>query len=401
VKYLSRNIDAVIKKYKTLFPAVALTGPRQSGKSTTLQHLLTDYIYITFDDPINLEFFNNDPKGFIKQYSDKIIFDEAQKVPNLFNYLKMEVDKDRGAYGKYILTGSSQFSFIKNISESLAGRIGMLSLLPFEYVEIPEHLRNNQIVFGSYPELIVRDYKGYREWYASYTSNYVERDVRSLYNIGNLRDFQRFVFLLAANTSQELNMNKYANDIGVTVKTVKAWISVLEASYIVFLLTPYYKNLGKRIVKRPKLYFFDTGLLCYLTGIDNETILNKGPMAGPIFENYVISEIHKSIAHHNVKCELYYFRDNLGIEVDLIMENNEDKTLNFIEIKNNHTPKIRMADPLKKLLELEKDSKHILPFKLKGSLVYKGEGKTEFAENISAYNYKEFLLSNAANPKSI
>jgi predicted AAA+ superfamily ATPase len=376
---------------------VALTGPRQSGKSTTLRQLLTDYAYITFDDPVNLEFFNHDPKGFLKQYPDRIIFDEAQKVPELFHYLKIEIDKDRGNYGKYFLTGSSQFSFIKNITETLAGRIGMLSLLPFECNEIPERMRNDQLVSGSYPELIVRDYAGGREWYASYAANYIDRDVRSLYNIGNLKDFQRLVFLLAANTSQELNMNKYANDIGVTVKTIKAWISVLEASYIIFLLHAYYKNLGKRIVKRPKLYFYDTGLLCYLTGIDSNTLLNKGPLAGPLFENYIIAEMKKSMVLHNRNSKLYYFRSNLGMEADLILDDKDNRILDFIEIKNTHTPKIRMVDSIIKMLELEKQSEHILPYELKGSLIYKGESKDIFTKNISAYNYKDFLLHEAVN----
>jgi len=316
MRYLSRKIEQTIKHYTSIFPAVAVTGPRQSGKSTLLREIFgKKYTYVTFDDPIVVEQFLSDPKGFMAEYNNKIIYDEAQKVPDLFHYLKIEIDNDRNNYGKFLLTGSSQFAFTKNITETLAGRIGMLALLPFQKQEIPQKQQHNQILLGGYPELVNRNYKNTKEWYSAYLSNYLERDVRSLSNIGNMRDFQRLISLLASRTAQELNMSKLAREIGVNIKTIQNWISVLQASYIIFLLPPYHRNLGKRIVKRPKLYFYDTGLLCYLAGIRNIEILEKGPLQGEIFETYIVSEIMKSVFqgllnhpetnYHNFPCFHY------------------------------------------------------------------------------------------------
>ncbi|MFC1616645.1 ATP-binding protein [Candidatus Margulisiibacteriota bacterium] len=326
MQYINRNLERVIENYLKIFPVVSVTGPRQSGKSTLLKYKFSSkYKYITFDDPVQIELFESDPKGFMKNHQNYTIFDEVQRVPDLFHYLKIEVDNNRSTYGKYILTGSNQFQINNRITETLAGRIGLLSLLPFQFNEIPKKQRELAIINGCYPEVVVRNYQYVREYYAEYIKNYIERDVRSIANIINLRDFQRFVFLLASLTAQELNMNKIANEIGITVKTVQHWISILEASYIIFLLPPYYNNLGKRIVKRPKLYFYDTGLVCYLTGIRDSDSLRFGPLAGPIFENFIIADIKKNIFHYNSDLYLYYFRSNLGLELDLIIENLSEK----------------------------------------------------------------------------
>lgn len=390
MKYLSRRIEKTISRYIKLFPAIAITGPRQSGKSTTLKETFQlKYKYITFDDPMQIEFFNNDPKGFMKNIAGKAILDEVQKVPGIFEYLKMEIDANRNNYGRFILTGSSQFSFVKGITESLAGRIGMLSLLPFQYSEIPPKDRKEQLVKGCYPELIARSYSGYKEWYSAYISNYIERDVRSLYNIGNLRDFQRLLFLLAAHSAQEVNLSVLANEIGASVKTIKTWLSVLEASYIIFFLQPYHKNLGKRIVKRPKVYFYDTGLICYLTGINSETILNQGPLAGPVFENYIIAEIKKIILHSGSDRQLYYFRNNLGLEADLIIEDQEKQLLRFIEIKNTETARIKMAESINKLIALEKENKSLIN-KIEGFVLYRNNDKINSGDTMFI-NYEEFL----------
>lgn len=389
--YFKREIEATINRFLAIFPAIALTGPRQSGKSTTLKQVFyPNYEYLTFDDPLLVEFFHNDPEGFIKKYNSKIIFDEIQKAPGLFNYLKMIIDENRQDYGNFILTGSSNFSFIKEITESLAGRIGLLSFLPFQLTEIPEDLRDKQILYGSYPELVTRNYAGTREWYGAYINSYIERDVRSLYNIGNLRDFLRLLSLLAARISQELNLSSLAREIGVSVKTIQAWISVLEASYILFTLPPYHKNLGKRIVKRPKIYFYDTGLVCYLTGISSEEVLNKGPLAGAIFESYIISEVRKNILHNNSNSDIFYYRNNQGLEADLIIENKDKLTIAFIEIKNTYTAKQRMFASLLKMIELEKNSNQVIPMKKETILVYRGISKL-FSMDANALNFAEFL----------
>ncbi|MFC1631947.1 ATP-binding protein [Candidatus Omnitrophota bacterium] len=388
MRYLLRQIEQTVKRYLSLFPVVAITGPRQSGKSTMLKQAFgKKYTYVTFDDPILIERFTSDPKGFIGEYNNKIIFDEAQKAPELFHYLKMEVDNDRENYGKFILTGSSQFTFLKDITETLAGRIGMLTLLPFQKQEIPNRLHGKQMLSGSYPELINRDYKSTREWYAAYLRNYLERDVRSLANIGNMRDFQRLISLLAIRTAQPLNLSTLAKEIGISVKTVQSWISVLQASYVVFLLPAYHRNLGKRIVKRPKLYFYDTGLACYLTGIRDIEMLEKGPLQGEIFETYIVSEIAKAVAHNDKDSALFYFRDNLGLEADLIIEDRAHKKVNFLEIKNSHTAHPRMAKPLQSLLERKQRQWGVVS----GSVVYRGKSSGKVFKNINYINFNQFL----------
>ncbi len=201
-------------------------------------------------------------------YDHKVIFDEIQRVPKLFNYIKIAVDQDRATTGKFVLTGSSQLQFIQGISESLAGRIGLLSLLPYQLTEIPLSLHEESIYKGCYPELVNKQFALWQDWYSSYIDTYLKKDVSALAHVGDKREFQKLLRLLAVHTSHILNMSTYANDLGVDVKTIKRWISILEASYIIFLLPPYYQNFGKRISKNPKIYFYDTGLVAYLVGID-------------------------------------------------------------------------------------------------------------------------------------
>lgn len=387
MKYITRQIEKSLRDYLKIFPAVSLTGPRQSGKSTMLREMFEDqYTYVSFDDPLTLDFLAQDPKGFMNQYGNRVIFDEAQKAPLLFNYLKIAIDADRRNYGKFILTGSSQFALIKQITETLAGRIGALSLLPFQMNELPRPWRKEQMLKGSYPELIHLKYANTSPWYGAYVNHYIERDVRNIANIGNLSDFQRLIKLLAARVSQELNVSSLAKDIGVTVRTVQNWISILEASYIIFLVPSYHKNLGKRIVKRPKLYFYDTGLVCYFTGIEEEGVLRKGPLDGPVFENYTAAEIKKWILHNGLNDQLFYFRTNLGIEVDLIIENPSGNALRLIEIKSTETARAEMFQNILKVKELEitrqKRRKPVQSF-----LIYRGDTIPEFREGSGCLNY--------------
>ena len=387
MEYIHRTIEKILNDYLKIFPVTTITGPRQSGKTTLIQEILKDsYRYITFDDPITADFFYSDPKGFMEQHANRIVFDEVQKVPEIFSYIKMEVDRDRQNYGKYILTGSSQFSLLKKITESLAGRTGLLSLLPFQYVELPDLQKKHQIIYGSYPELVIRKYKNSSEWFGSYINTYIEKDVRALHNIGNLRDFQHLIKLLAARCSQELNMSSLSRELGVSVKTIQNWISILEASYIIFLLPAYHRNLGKRIVKRPKLYFYDTGLICYLTGIENENILNKGPLGGSVFENYIAAETKKSLLHRGRADQLYFFRNNAGLEVDLIIESSDRQSLIYLEIKNNSTPKYKMTENLRIIMSLETG-----PSTRKGYLIYKGSDEGKFSESIEYINYRTYF----------
>lgn len=377
--YYSRIIEQTVLKYLSIFPVVGLTGPRQSGKSTLLLHLLKDnYRYVTFDDHKAIALLHDDPERFMGIYSDRVIFDEVQKVPEIFDYLKIAVDRDRDNYGKFILTGSSQLLLSRKISESLAGRIGLLTLLPFQYVEVPEKEREEAVFRGSFPEMVKRKYAAWEEWYSSYIETYLHKDVRELSNIGDLRDFRRFVSLLAANTSQLLNLSNYARDLGVAVSTVKRWTSILEASYVIFLLPPYYHNYGKRIVKSPKLYFYDVGLVSYLTSITSSELFEKGPMAGSIFENHVISEVLKKEWHQGSKAQFYFFRTNHGDEIDLIIDRGRFQEL--VEIKNSQSFKPQMVKTLDKLISP----------KQKGALIYRGD-TMPFGENLAVTNLKDYL----------
>jgi predicted AAA+ superfamily ATPase len=377
--YIHRILEPALAKYLTIFPAIGITGPRQSGKSTLLKHaLIQHYQYVSFDDEEKILEFEDDPKRFMRQYANEVIFDEVQKVPKLFNAIKLAVDEDRDNTGKFILTGSSQFSMLTNITESLAGRIGLLNLLPFQYLEIPDHLREMSIYKGSYPEIVKRGFISSDSWYRSYITTYLEKDVRQISQIGNIRDFSRFIRLLAANAAQILNLSRFATDIGVAVSTIKNWISVLEASYIIFLLPPFYQNYGKRVVKSPKIYFYDTGLVAHLTGVNQQALFENGPMTGALFENYIVSEVRKNIYHANLDAQLYYLRTSHGVEVDLIIDYLAYKE--FVEIKFNESFKPAMIKPMKEFMS-KKD---------KGTLVYKGESRS-YDSAIRLCHYGDFL----------
>ena len=379
MNYFYRIIESQLIEYLNIFPVVGIMGPRQAGKSTMLAHLLLDeYTYVTFDDDIIVSQFYADPKGFMAIYSDKVIFDEAQKVPEIFNYIKLAVDQDRSNTGKYIVSGSQQFSMQKNISDSLAGRIGLLTLLPLQYTEVPAALRDASQFQGGYPECVIKNYEYMRPWYSSYVSTYLERDVKQLANIGDLRTFRQLITLLASRVGQVIQYQSLATEIGVSIPTIKRWLSILEASYILFLLPPYYKNFGKRVVKNPKIYFYDVGLVSYLTGVYTEALYNNGPLAGQIFENYIITEIMKNNFNHNLDLNFYYFRDSNGLEVDLLVDHGQ--RLDFIEIKKSSTYVPKMLSAIKKL-KSEQDQ---------GYLLYRGQEVPE-AAGLQVMNYQDFL----------
>jgi hypothetical protein len=383
MSYLPRKLEYAVQKYLKLFPVVGLSGPRQSGKSSLLKNnFLDSYKYITFDDYTTIELFHHDPENFIRVNQNKVIFDEVHKVPEIFNYIKIAVDNDRQNYGKFILTGSAQFILMQNISESLAGRIGLLTLLPFEFGEMPESLLNESIIKGSYPELVTRDYLGYEEWFGSYLETYLQKDLRTIGNVGDIRDFRRLIQLLAARTAQLLNISELSKEIGVAVSTIKKWISILEASYIIFLLPPYYNNLGKRVIKAPKIFFYDTGLVSFLTGIKSKEHYENGPMRGSLFENYIVSEILKREKHSDSKAELYFMRTNHGVEIDLIIDRKSFQEL--IEIKCTETFKPLIARGIETLMTNENQT---------GLVLYSGVD-LEFSEKIKVVNYKNYFNSN-------
>ncbi|HLF14050.1 MAG TPA: ATP-binding protein [Bacteroidota bacterium] len=377
--YIPRVLEKTVSAWLKSFPVVGITGPRQSGKSTMLKKLLGDtYEYVTFDDFRMIDQFHSDPEKFMRMHDDRVIFDEVQRVPEIFQALKLSVDRERGTRGKFILTGSGQFAFMKNVSESLAGRIGLLTLLPFQHSEVPARLRDESLYLGGYPELVTRGYDSSEGWFSSYLETYLNRDLRDLYNIGDMRDFRRCVQMLASRTAQILNMSDLARDIGITVPTVKKWVSVLEASHIIFLLPPFYKNMGKRISKSPKVYFHDTGIVSYLTGVRNAALFETGPMYGQLFENYIVADILKRELHTSAGGDLYYIRTNHGVEVDLIVDRKSEAE--YIEIKTSETFRSGMVSSIEKI----KGKKE------KGYLVYRGRS-APYDGNISIVNYAKFL----------
>ena len=361
-KYIHRNIEPTLKAMLKQFPAVALTGPRQSGKSTLLQKTLPKARYLTLDDPVMLQQTVSDPELVLGTDGKPMVIDEIQYAPSLLPYIKMRIDQNRQAKGRFILTGSQQFALMKNLGESLAGRIGLLELLPFSVEEAsragagPGSLAQfeHACLRGMFPEPNVSPGMDVPRWYASYVQTYLERDIRTVYDIGNLREFERFLQLLAARCSQELNLSDLAADVGMSVNTIKKWVSILEACRIILLLPPYHRNLGKRITKAPKVYFLDIGMVCYLTGIRDRHHVVNGPLAGALFENFCIQETLKVMLSQGVPPRLYFLRTHNGLEVDLLVEGINGRLCPF-EFKLSRTPRPNMGDALTRFGELFKE----------------------------------------------
>ena len=323
------------------FPIIAITGPRQSGKTTFSKQLRPEYSYVNLEDITNREFAKNDPKGFLNTYKNGVIIDEIQYVPELFSYLQVFTD-ERNQVGEYIITGSQNFLLMQQISQSLAGRVALFTLLPLSLKELKdsEYSFSNwesYAVSGSYPRKILFDIDG-RDYYANYLSTYVERDVRLLKNITNLDLFQKFIFLVAGRVGQLFNQSSLGNELGVDNKTINSWMSLLETSYIAYRLYPYHSNFNKRIVKTPKVYFYDIGLLSFLLGIKSEQEMSQHFAKGSIFENLIITEFLKNAYNKGDTPIFYFWRDHANNEVDLLIENHPK--IDIYEIKSSTTIKM-------------------------------------------------------------
>lgn len=362
--YIERSLEPVLQRAVSEFPAIVLTGPRQSGKTTLLQRLYGSRCrYVSLEPPDVRASALQDPRGFLEMHGPPVIFDEVQYTPNLLPYIKEKIDADRRSNGRYLLTGSQNLLLAEKVTESLAGRAAVLHLLPLSRREAeglpqmalpwerrPGSSAKSSHVFGElwkgflrggYPELATRPDRDASLWHAGYIQTCLERDVRMLRQVGDLTQYQDFLRVLAARSAQLLNLTDVARDLGVAVNTVKAWLSVLEATYQVVVLRPYFANVGKRLVKTPKVYFTDVGTLCYLAGLKDPEHAASGPLGGAILETAVLSELVKTLTHRGFTPRIYFWRTLAGTEVDFVVET--DGRLVPIEVKLSATPRPVMA----------------------------------------------------------
>jgi len=334
---LPRTLSPILARLATQYPAVTVTGPRQSGKTTLCRATFPDKPYVNLESLDTREFATSDPRGFLARFPDGVILDEIQRVPELLSYLQPIIDAT-DCPGRYILTGSQQFEVMNRIAQSLAGRTALLKLLPFSLEELapvaaPATL-NHWLLTGFYPRIHAAHLEP-TQALGDYLETYVERDLRQLLAVKDLALFEKFVRLCAGRVGQLLNLQSLGNDVGVSHTTARNWLSLLEASYVVYLLPSWHVNLSKRQIKAPKLYFYDVGLASYLLGAENETHLDRHPLRGHLFENLVVIEFLKYRYHRGKRANLYFWRDAQGHEVDLVIESGPD--VGLVEIKAGAT----------------------------------------------------------------
>ncbi len=375
---LSQELLQLLREY----PVVTVLGPRQAGKTTLARELLKDYTYVSLETPDILTFAQGDPRGFLTRYRETVIFDEIQRAPHLLSYLQGIVD-DSGRNGQFVLTGSYQLELRASITQSLAGRTGILNLLPFSIAE----LRAAMITFDTFEEYVFTGFlpriydqnqRPNTAW-ANYYQTYVERDIRQIIQLKDVSLFDKFMRLLAGRTGQIINYQSLASDVGVTAKTVKEWLSILEASFVVFKLSPYFENFGKRVVKSPKYYFTDTGLLTYLLGIEKPEQVTRDPLVGQLFENLVVLEAIKARYNQGKMPNLYFYRDSHGNEIDLLYASG--RSLTGIEIKSAAT----FHSHFRKMLSRFSQKQHPLQ---SDYVVYNGEERA-FSDGARAINFRD------------
>lgn len=366
-----RTLAPYLASLARKYPVLTITGPRQSGKTTLCREVFPRKAYINLENPDDRRFAVDDPRGFLANIPDGAILDEIQRAPEITSYLQGVVDRDQRK-GLFILTGSQQFEIMSRVSQSLAGRTAVLKLLPLSLDELPKKAAaaplNRLILSGFYPRLHKENLDP-AVFYGDYIETCVERDLRQLVAVKDLHAFERFLRLCAGRVGQLLNLHSLGNDAGVSHTTAREWMTLLEAGYIVFLLEPYHANIRKRLVKTPKLYFYDTGLACRLLGLENEAQLSRDPLRGGLFENLVVLEALKHVVHRGKRVDLSFYRDNVGNEVDLIYGRGDDAAA--VEIKSGAT----IADDFfKGLFHYGK----VFPKRRKAALIYAGDQKRLF-----------------------
>ena len=376
---IRRSIEPQLQRLAAQFPIITITGPRQSGKTTLAQHYFKDYDYVNLEDPEVRAYAAEDPKGFLTDHPAPLIIDEVQRVPSLLSYIQVISDRVR-KMGQYVLTGSHQPKLKAEISQSLAGRTGILQLLPLSIAELAEtncSLDRDELMYrGFLPKLYAMPGADAELEYSNYFATYVERDVRLLINLQHQHEFEVFVRLLAGRVGQLLNLNSLADDIGISTKTLNEWLNILEASYIVFRLPPYFENFGKRLVKTPKIYFTEPGLAAWLIGIKSADMVKRDPLVGNLFENMIVIEALKARLNAGNAPDMYFFRDQRGFEIDMLLA--AERKLYPYEIKSARTWSSDFATNLKSFTERDEKIE-------KGTVIYAGDLKR--SGNPAAINF--------------
>lgn len=382
---ITRHIEPEFRLLLGEYPIVTILGPRQAGKTTLARQLLPDYTYVNLEHPETRDFAQDDPKAFLAQYPGKVIFDEIQRLPELLSYLQVAVD-NQCENGRYVLTGSHQLALREAIAQSLAGRTAIIHLLPFSIAELADNdlgfVKAEEYIYQGFLPRIYDQQQRPSTAYANYYQTYVERDVRQLINLKDVAQFQKFMKLIAGRVGQLMDYSSLAGDVGVSATTIKHWLSILEASFILYKLPPYFENFGKRVIKSPKYYFIDTGLLCFLLGIENSTQVARDPLIGQLFENLVVIDLVKNLFNQGKLDNIYFYRDSNGLEADLLLQ--QGRQLIPIEIKSSSTYKPELLKGLKRIMALS-------PQMANAHLVYAGDAM-QFSNGINAIRFDDLAV---------
>ncbi|MBI4290428.1 MAG: ATP-binding protein [Betaproteobacteria bacterium] len=388
MRYIHRELEPQLRKAARAFPAVILTGARRAGKTWLLKHCFSKASYRLFEDPDVVARFRHDPQGFLDDLKLPVILDEVQNVPEVFNYLRSRIDRSPRRVGQWFLTGSQEAGLMRNVTESMAGRAAVFQLLP---MSVRENAKVS-LLHGGFPEVLARPGAA-SLWFSSYLQTYLERDVRGISAVHDLAAFRRFLALLATRHGQVLNKSDLAAPLGMSVPGIGRWLDILEVTGQILILQPWFENLGKRLIKSPKVYVADSGLACHLLGIETAAILEKSPFLGPLFEGFIAAEVAKAQVNAGGRRELYYFRDQQGLEVDFVVPGKGGAT-RLIEAKASRTPTPDMAAPMRRLAEAFR--KRPAPQRpLEMMLVYRPPRRPEIsralAPGVKALPWQEFV----------